>query len=41
MTYQKEWEVVRKVAESGGESFNRSAYDKEAAKAEAAKAAKK
>lgn len=33
VTYQKEWEVVRKVAESGGESFNRAAYDKEAAKA--------
>jgi phosphonate transport system substrate-binding protein len=33
ITYLKEWDVVRKVAESGGESFNRAAYDKEAAKA--------
>lgn len=33
VTYQKDWEIVRKVAESGGESFNRAAYDKEAAKA--------
>jgi phosphonate transport system substrate-binding protein len=33
VTYQKDWEVVRKVAEAGGESFNRAAYDKEAAKA--------
>ncbi len=31
--YKKDWDVVRKVAESGGESFNRAAYDKEAAKA--------
>ena len=31
--YKKDWDVVRKVAEGGGESFNRAAYDKEAAKA--------
>ncbi len=33
VTYQKDWEVVRQVAEAGGEKFNRAAYDKEAAKA--------
>ena len=30
VTYQKDWAVVRQVAEAGGESFNRAAYDKEA-----------
>lgn len=33
ITYQKDWSIVRHVAESGGEKFNRAAYDKEAAKA--------
>ena len=33
ITYQKDWAVVREVAEAGGESFNRSAYDREASKA--------
>ena len=33
ITYQKDWAIVREVAEAGGESFNRAAYDKEAAKA--------
>jgi phosphonate transport system substrate-binding protein len=32
ITYQKDWGIVREVAEAGGESFNRAAYDKEAAK---------
>ncbi|OZI44009.1 phosphate/phosphite/phosphonate ABC transporter substrate-binding protein [Bordetella genomosp. 4] len=32
VTYQKDWAIVRQVAEAGGESFNRAAYDKEAAK---------
>lgn len=29
ITYQKEWAVVRQVAEAGGEAFNRTAYEKE------------
>ena len=29
ITYQKDWAVVRQVAESGGEAFNRTAYEKE------------
>lgn len=29
ITYQKDWAVVRQVAESGGEAFNRAAYEKE------------
>lgn len=33
ITYQKDWAIVREVAEAGGESFNRAAYEKEAAKA--------
>ncbi len=33
ITYQKDWAIVREVAEAGGESFNRAAYDKESAKA--------
>lgn len=33
ITYQKEFAIVRHVAESAGEKFNRSAYDREAAKA--------
>ena len=37
-TFQKDWEVVRNVAEGSGEAFNRSNYDKQTAKeAEAAK----
>ena len=32
VTYQKDWAIVRQVAESGGESFNRAAYDRETAK---------
>ena len=38
VTFQKDWEVVRKVAEGSGEAFNRSNYDKQTVKeAEAAK----
>ncbi len=38
LNYQKDFELVRKVAETSGESFNRAAYDKRMAKeAEAAK----
>lgn len=37
ITYQKDWAVVRKVAEETGTPFNRSAYDKEAAREEAAR----
>jgi len=37
VTYLKEWEVVRKVAEGSGESFNRAAYEKESAREEAAR----
>ncbi|MEP7156339.1 MAG: phosphate/phosphite/phosphonate ABC transporter substrate-binding protein [Betaproteobacteria bacterium] len=38
ITFQKDWEVVRKVAEGSGEAFNRANYDKQTAKeAEAAK----
>jgi phosphonate transport system substrate-binding protein len=38
VTFQKDWEVVRKVAEGSGEAFNRANYDKQTAKeAEAAK----
>ena len=40
ITYQKDWAVVRQVAESGGESFNRAGYEKES-KREAEAAAKK
>ena len=32
-TYQKDYAIVRDVAEAGGEKFNREAYDREAAKA--------
>ena len=49
VTFQKDWEVVRRVAEGSGEAFNRSNYDKQAIreaeaakkKAEAAASAKK
>ncbi len=37
VTYLKEWEVVRKVAEGSGEAFNRAAYEKETAREEAAR----
>jgi phosphonate transport system substrate-binding protein len=33
ITYQKDFAIVREVAESSGEKFNRAAYDREAAKA--------
>jgi phosphonate transport system substrate-binding protein len=36
VTYEKDWAVVRKVAEESGTPFNRAAYDKEAAREEAA-----
>ncbi len=32
-TFAKDWAIVREVAEAGGEKFNRTAYDREAAKA--------
>ena len=42
VNYKDTWEIVRKVATSSGESFNRQAYDKEKQRAEeAAKARKK
>ncbi|MBL8380610.1 MAG: phosphate/phosphite/phosphonate ABC transporter substrate-binding protein [Burkholderiales bacterium] len=37
VTYQKDWGIVRQVAESGGESFNKAAYEKETAREAAAK----
>ena len=37
ITYQKDWEVVRKIAEGTGTPFNRAAYEKEAAREEAAR----
>ncbi len=41
VNFQKDWEVVRQVASSSGEAFNRSAYEKQTAKeAEAAKTKK-
>jgi phosphonate transport system substrate-binding protein len=40
ITYKKDWEIVRKVAESSGERFNRTAFD-DLAKREADAAAKK
>jgi phosphonate transport system substrate-binding protein len=40
ITYQKDWAVVREVAEKSGTPYNKAAYEKEAAR-EAAKAAKK
>lgn len=35
--YRKDWELVRKVARESGQSFNRAAFDKEKARAEAAR----
>ena len=40
ITYQKHWEVVRKVAEGSGTPYNKAAYEREAAR-EAAAAKKK
>ena len=40
ITYQKDWAVVREVAEKSGTPYNKSAYDAEA-KREAEAAAKK
>jgi phosphonate transport system substrate-binding protein len=40
INYKKDWEIVRKVAEAGGESFSKAGYEKETAR-EAAAAAKK
>jgi phosphonate transport system substrate-binding protein len=37
VTYLKDWEVVRKVAEGSGEAFNRAAYEKESAREEVAR----
>ena len=37
VTYQKDWEIVRQVAEAGGEKFNKAAYEKETAREAAAK----
>jgi phosphonate transport system substrate-binding protein len=37
ITYQKDWAVVRKVAEETGTPFNRGAYEKESAREEAAR----
>jgi phosphonate transport system substrate-binding protein len=33
ITYQKDYAIVREVAEAAGEKFNRAAYEREAAKA--------
>ena len=35
--YKRDWEIVRRVAAESGQSFNRAAFDKEKARAEAAK----
>lgn len=37
ITYQKDWEVVRKIAEGTGTPFNRAAYEKETAREIAAR----
>jgi phosphonate transport system substrate-binding protein len=37
ITYQKDWEVVRKIAEDTGTPFNRAAYEKESAREAAAR----
>ena len=36
--YKKDWDLVRRVAKESGQSFNRASFDKEKARAEAAKA---
>ena len=38
--FKRDWEVIRKVAQESGQSFNRAAFDKEKTKAEAAAAKK-
>lgn len=40
ITYKKDWAIVRQVAEAGGESFNKSGYEKETERAAAAAAKK-
>ncbi len=35
--YKKDWELVRRVAKESGQSFNRTSFDREKARAEAAK----
>ena len=35
--YKKDWELVRRVAQESGQAFNRAAFDKEKARAEAAR----
>jgi phosphonate transport system substrate-binding protein len=37
ITYQKDWEVVRKIAEGTGTPYNRAAYEKESAREAAAR----
>jgi len=37
ITYEKDWAVVRKIADETGTPFNRAAYDKESAREEAAR----
>ena len=37
VTYKDDWAIVRKVAESGGESFNRAGYEKESKREEEAR----
>ena len=34
ITYQKDWAVVREVAEAGGDKFNSAAYEKESKREE-------
>ncbi len=41
INYKEHWAIVRQVAESGGESFNRNAYEKETKREEEARAKKK
>ena len=37
VTYQKDWAVVREVAEAGGEKFNGAAYERESKREEEAR----
>jgi phosphonate transport system substrate-binding protein len=37
VNYQKDWAVVREVAEAGGEKFNGAAYEREAKREEEAR----
>ena len=41
INYKEHWGIVRQVAESGGEAFNRTAYEKESKREEEARAKKK